>query len=147
MATKQFDRINVYFSGQACIVSGASDETACQFGDLMMPIRGDASATELEPGVWYLNRMLVQPESARGQGLGTQLLNRLLESISSKPEFQHILVEPGGYGVDPERQLRFYTKYGFKLNEDQTAYQWLKEYRDDQAKDEQEVPASAQSAG
>lgn len=127
MTTKQFETTRVSWSEQACVVSGISSETMPQFGNLRMPLRGEASATEFKPGTWYLNRVLVQPESGRGCGLGTQLLQTLVNELSVRPGFKRLLVEPGGYGVDPARQRRFYTNFGFKLTSGRTAYQWTKE--------------------
>jgi ribosomal protein S18 acetylase RimI-like enzyme len=152
MTTKQFEKTRVSWSGQACVVSGISSETMPQFGTLHMPLRGEASATELEPGIWYLNRLLVQPEAARGFGLGTQLLQALVAALSTKLNFKRLLVEPGGYGVDPVRQLRFYTTFGFKLTNDRTAYQYTKEQADavtqaPHADDSQSISASSSNVG
>lgn len=124
----EFEHVHVSESGQACIVTGMSNETMPAYGKLEMPVRGEASATELATGVWYLNRALVQPEGARGKGLGTQLLKRLLETISRKPEFQRVVVEPGGYGGNEEQQVRFYTRNGFKQRDvAEHTYIWEKE--------------------
>lgn len=109
MSTMKFDHVHVAESGQAVVASG-------RFGEGFHPelIRGDVSATEFEPGVWWVNRAIIQPESARGQGLGTQLLQLLLERLAEKATFKELLVQPGGYNLPVRRQRQFYKQVGFK---------------------------------
>lgn len=109
MSIKKFENVLVSASGQAVVVTGRSDEYIDD-----RPVSGEASATELRPGVWWVNRVLVQPEAVRGQGLGGQLLDALLESITAKPAFKKVMVEPGGYNLPVGRQRRFYKRHGFK---------------------------------
>lgn len=89
------------------------------------PVSGEVSATEFQPGQWYVNRAIVGPDEARGKGFGTQLLKALLERITSKPSFHSIVVEPGGYHNDLAKQVRFYTKNGFvKVRGHNNVYRW-----------------------
>lgn len=71
-----------------------------------------AQASLLPNGTWYFNRMLVKNEEDRGRGLGSQLLERFKEELK-KAGCRRLVVEPGGYGVDPVRQRRFYSERGF----------------------------------
>ena len=67
--------------------------------------------------VWWVNRVLVQPPNARGQGIGGTLLDALIEAcvdqdvLAGRPT--EILVTPGGYGADPRKQVAFYKAHGF----------------------------------
>ena len=82
--------------------------------------QGTVSASAFEQGYWYLNRLLVQP-TYRGQGLGPALLKRLWRAFEERkqahPEWRQqgpLMVEPGGYGSDPERLRKFYQREGFE---------------------------------
>lgn len=68
-------------------------------------------ASHLGDGVWYLNRLLVAYE-LRGHGIGTQLLARVRDRLKEL-EAKKLIVEPGGYGSDPEKLDRFYRARGF----------------------------------
>jgi len=76
--------------------------------------RGVVEASRLwEESFWYINRALVEPEVARGQGHGTHMLQRLLETIRRSGPTR-VVVDPGGYGANVRRQRRFYRKSGFQ---------------------------------
>ncbi len=62
--------------------------------------------------VWWVSRVLVQP-GLRGKGLGTKMLQRLIKEIQKKGA-EAILVAPGGYNSNINKQINFYTKNGFK---------------------------------
>lgn len=129
MTTKQFDKVHVLRNGQACVVSGSSEFP--KLGTFQLPPCGDVSASEVASGIWYLNRALVQPAEVRGRGLGTQLLNLLLDNLRQDPNFVQLTVEPGGYDEDPVRQARFYTKNGFKKDPSEyNTYHWVTENSD-----------------
>lgn len=72
---------------------------------------GETAAASNIGDFWYVNRVFV-PENKRGQGIGTGLVNRLIEEVR-KQGGKRMIVEPGGYGVDPHRQVNFYVKLGF----------------------------------
>lgn len=72
-----------------------------------------ASATKLDNGKWYLNRVFINAAD-RNKGIGSDLLDRMKEKLSSLSDFEELMVEPGGYDADPGRQRNFYTKNGFK---------------------------------
>lgn len=74
--------------------------------------RGTASADN-QGHYWYINRVIVQPESNRSKGIGSEMLQRLIKAVKSQ-NGKEIQVTPGGYNVDPEKQIKFYEKAGFK---------------------------------
>jgi GNAT superfamily N-acetyltransferase len=63
--------------------------------------------------LWYLNRCVVNPPSARGKGLGSQALQNMLAQLETT-DCEVLVVTPGGYGGDPDDQDAFYTKNGFE---------------------------------
>lgn len=73
--------------------------------------RGIAEASFVSQ--WWINRVLVQPESVRGLGVGGHMLDCLLETIANRGG-REVFVAPGGYGNNTQRQLRFYLAHGFK---------------------------------
>ena len=109
MNTKTFKDVLVNASGQAVVVTGRSPE----FID-GRPLSGEASATELRPGVWWVNRVLIQPPSVRGQGLGGHLLDTLIKHLTEQEHFKRLFVQPGGYNLPVGRQRKFYRRHGFK---------------------------------
>jgi GNAT superfamily N-acetyltransferase len=62
---------------------------------------------------WWVNRVLVQPESARCKGIGGRLLEALKQAVAEVGG-THLLVTPGGYSNEWERQFKFYRAHGFK---------------------------------
>lgn len=81
---------------------------------------GTAQADQVEPGMyhseacWWIARVVVSRAEKRGAGIGTFMLKRLLETIASHPGGVRLLVvAPGGYSNESERQYRFYRKNGF----------------------------------
>lgn len=66
-----------------------------------------------KPGYWYLNRALVEPPTARGQGFGTYVMKRLLDTLAQRSDFEALIVEPGGYTNQIGKQRRFYRRLGF----------------------------------
>jgi GNAT superfamily N-acetyltransferase len=69
-------------------------------------------------GYWYVNRVLVQPESNRSKGIGSRMLQELLAQakaldVGMERATTKVRVTPGGYNEDHERQKRFYAKNGF----------------------------------
>lgn len=70
---------------------------------------------------WFINRVLVNPKSHRGKGIGTQLLQTLIKEIR-KHDNNKIIVTPGGYENDQERQNNFYLKNGFVQEKDFLSY-------------------------
>lgn len=77
---------------------------------------------------WWINRVLVTHETQRGQGLGGRLLDTLLLEIV-KQQGRTVIVTPGGYGGDPDLQIRFYENHDFiKTGEGATTHwQWVAE--------------------
>lgn len=61
----------------------------------------------------YVNRVLVQPDSLRGQGIGSHIFDLLLKELKRKG-FHRVVVEPGGYNMSLERQVHFYERFGFE---------------------------------
>lgn len=62
---------------------------------------------------WYVTRVVVRDPAQRGRGLGERMVKRLLEAIRRQGPAV-VLVEPGGYAADLERQRAFYAKCGFQ---------------------------------
>lgn len=68
------------------------------------------SATVLEG--WYISRVMVR-ENHRRKGIGSKMLNSIIEEIKTRGEKCNIVVFPGGYGEDIKDQINFYEKNGF----------------------------------
>jgi GNAT superfamily N-acetyltransferase len=62
---------------------------------------------------WWISRVNV-PEGLRGKGIGSKLLQEALKEMKKCPASKAIIVYPGGYDSDPEKQANFYVKNGFK---------------------------------
>ncbi len=68
---------------------------------------------------WWVSRVLVPQSQARGQGLGSIAVQRMLAviaGISDRP----VYVSPGGYQDNTEQQYRFYLRNGFRRIEPET---------------------------
>jgi hypothetical protein len=63
-------------------------------------------------GQWWVNRVVVEPSIRRGEGIGSNLLQQLVELIRGQ-KGKVICVAPGGYDEDRERQFNFYRINGF----------------------------------
>lgn len=70
-----------------------------------------ASADNMLDGRWWISRVNVQGVE-RGKGIGSILLKKLVEEILFYGE-TNIIVAPGGYHEDSEKQYNFYRKNGF----------------------------------
>jgi len=66
---------------------------------------------------WFINRVLVNPQSDRGKGIGSKLLQVLIKEIK-KQNNKKIIVTPGGYINNTKQQINFYVKNGFKKTGD-----------------------------
>lgn len=75
--------------------------------------RPSSASCDFHPvdGVWWISRVIVEPSEARGRGVGSALLQRLIEEV--KKYGGCLRVTPGGYAQDSGRQFRFYEKNGF----------------------------------
>jgi GNAT superfamily N-acetyltransferase len=62
---------------------------------------------------WWVSRVLVQPPNARGKGLGGRLLEKL-KRAERDTGGTRLLVTPGGYSNEWERQDKFYRAHGFR---------------------------------
>lgn len=69
-----------------------------------------ASADNLMDGKWWISRVNVQ--GTRGNGTGSRLLKTLVDEILKYGKTE-IIVAPGGYAEDEEKQFRFYKKNNF----------------------------------
>lgn len=76
--------------------------------------RGTCEASSLGgPDQWYVNRALVQGQgNVRGLGIGSRLLSAV-KTKAKEMGATRLLVTPGGYGEDPDKQAHFYEKNGF----------------------------------
>lgn len=70
-----------------------------------------ANADEIQPGVWWVARVLVHRDY-QGKGLGKRLVARMLELCAAQKAVE-VRVAPGGYDNDTERQRGFYAACGF----------------------------------
>lgn len=67
------------------------------------------------PFEWWVARVLVTDPADRGKGLGSQVLQAALRAILVPTAgMARVIVAPGGYDNDQERQRRFYAKNGFE---------------------------------
>lgn len=86
-------------------------------------VRASVSATKLHKGselhelvgmdpnlcLYWVNRAIVDPEAIRGQGWGTKLLQAIQAEVDA------LVVCPGGYANNYDRQNNFYARSGFKI--------------------------------
>ena len=112
--------VRVVATPESCSVSlvvpGGFRAAAVAEASLMPWINdGDHDPT---PRSWYVNRVLVTSPDSRGSGLGTQVLEALKDAVRSQGG-REMIVEPGGYGADPDKQKNFYVKNGFKPYRDE----------------------------
>lgn len=77
---------------------------------------GTAEADDLGDGVWWVARVLVQPPKNRGRGIGTELVRRMQREVVGFG-CKKLIVAPGGYDEDHERQRGFYLHCGFVQDE------------------------------
>ena len=83
--------------------------------------RGGTCSISLIPGkFWYVNRVLVDADY-RGKGVGSKMLQAAIKAVKEQGG-NEIVVEPGGYDADPERQKNFYLRNGFVKKEDYYVY-------------------------
>lgn len=76
--------------------------------------RGTIDAQQENEGVWWITRALVQPKECCNHGIGSTMLQMLIKELK-KYGTKKILVTPGGYNQETERQFHFYEKNGFVL--------------------------------
>lgn len=62
--------------------------------------------------VWYISRVKVH-DLHQGRGIGSKLLKSLIEEIKAKNSSDFVIVTPGGYDGNTEKQFAFYKKNGF----------------------------------
>ncbi len=74
--------------------------------------RGTASSNKLPDGSWWVSRVLVQPSTMTGKGIGGKLLDLVIEEIK-KQGGGTVVVCPGGYENNYKKQSNFYRKHGF----------------------------------
>jgi hypothetical protein len=87
--------------------------------DAGMRSHGVAEASNMSmagrPGEWYLNRVKANKP---GNGYGSNLLQVLQATLAARKDFTFLIVEPGGYGSDVNRLIKFYESKGFKRTND-----------------------------
>lgn len=80
-----------------------------------------------KPGRWWLARANINKPEHRGQGIGSRMMSMIKHELLRQPSFQEVIVTPGGYAEDEEKQKRFYVKNGFvEITEgpDKGAFLW-----------------------
>ncbi len=65
-----------------------------------------------DEGSWYISRINVIKKQ-RGMGIGSKLLSALINEIKSRSDKGNIIVFPGGYNEDSDKQFSFYKRNGF----------------------------------
>lgn len=85
--------------------------------EVFSPLSSAVASADLynQQGVWWISRVKV-PDKLQGVGVGSRLLKRLIEEVQ-KQGAKAIVVAPGGYNSDPDRQVQFYVRNGFKPSE------------------------------
>lgn len=63
--------------------------------------------------VWWISRVLVPEKIGRSKGLGSRLLQVMIERCRRQESELRIVVAPGGYTADNARQIAFYERNGF----------------------------------
>lgn len=66
----------------------------------------------LPDNYWWISRVVINPEIARGNGIGTRILLRLIKEIKSVGGVALVVI-PGGYNNNKTKQENFYKKNGF----------------------------------
>ena len=72
----------------------------------------DCNPSFEEENSWYVSRVFVH-ESFRCRGIGKLLLEKMFEEVKNVGGSK-IIVYPGGYSVDEDRQINFYKQNGFE---------------------------------
>jgi GNAT superfamily N-acetyltransferase len=107
------DGVRVFYSDGSCTAI-LVDETGVRAGAVAdLNILGN----HLE---WWVARVLVSDPVDRGKGLGSLVLQAALKAIMvSTNGMARVVVVPGGYDNNHERQRKFYEKNGFRsVNEE-----------------------------
>ena len=73
---------------------------------------GNISAHLIDNDEWWIARAIIKPESLRGQGLGTKMLEKLKAAVI-RQGCKKLIVTPGGYEGKKKKQFNFYLKNGF----------------------------------
>lgn len=90
--------------------SGETWIMAAWVGEDAMAERGSCDMIKIGDD-WLVTRVIVK--GPRGKGIGTKLLQAALQE-ALRLGAKRVIVAPGGYEGDTERQVRFYTNNGFK---------------------------------
>ena len=77
--------------------------------------KGSVEADVLGPK-WSICRAVIHPTALRGRGLGSQML-RKLQDLMVEYGGEYMVVFPGGYDQEHDRQENFYLKNGFQKRE------------------------------
>lgn len=72
-----------------------------------------ASIDNLQDGRWWISRVNIQG-TEKGKGLGSIMLKRAIKEVLSFGQTE-IIVAPGGYDNNLNRQINFYKKNGFEI--------------------------------
>jgi GNAT superfamily N-acetyltransferase len=92
-----------------------------------IPIRGNVSA-DLFNDHWNIARAVVLPQEARNCGIGTKMLKAFFLEVK-KSVIKKVIVYPGGYEGQTEKQFNFYLKNGFKVGENSHELVWEDQYQ------------------
>lgn len=93
-------------------ISNSEDSISVYHQDGHMISTGSVCKLPGPNSKWYISRVNVH-HKLRGKGIGTSILDKLIKAVMERQDRNDIVVTPGGYNEDPERQYQFYKKYGF----------------------------------
>ena len=71
-----------------------------------------ANIDHIADGRWWISRVNVQGYE-KGSGIGSKLLKKAIEEVFKQDALANIIVAPGGYDNETEKQFNFYKKNGF----------------------------------
>ena len=86
--------------------------------------RGVASADDIGDR-WWISRVLVQPATCRGRGVGSKLIEQLKAAVANQGGTR-LVVAPGGYvgtAKERKRQKKFYEHHDF-VEEEPGLFAW-----------------------
>lgn len=83
------------------------------------------------PFEWWVARVLVPDPTDRGKGLGSLVLRAALDAVLIPTGgMARVIVAPGGYDNDHERQRHFYEKNGFRSLGENQPMEWRPWYEE-----------------
>jgi GNAT superfamily N-acetyltransferase len=103
-------------------------------GRSLATINADRTLVDGHDGWWIARALVTKPEN-RSKGIGSFILARLKRSIEAVSDCHVLLVAPGGYSNEMDRQFAFYARNGFVPtdSEDLLIHEWVPGLSNDRA--------------